>query len=271
MEQAAALVVSRVPSAEVFVTERQGHARDLTHAALGRGASVVVAWGGDGTINEVASALAFRDASLAIVPSGSGNGLARELGIPFDAGAALDVAFGTRERTMDAGELDGRLFFNIAGCGLDARIARRFAELNGARRGVARYFEITARELTGFEPDEYTIVTDGVARRVRPLIVAFANARQYGNGAMIAPSARIDDGQLDMVVVGHRAPWKVLLQVPRLFLGQIGRVSDVTTTRATEVELISWQPILCHVDGEPLLGGGSVKVRVRPHALKVRC
>lgn len=271
VEHAAALVVSRVADADVFVTERPGHARELTHAAIGRGASLVVAWGGDGTVNEVASALAFQNASLAIVPSGSGNGLARELGIPCDHRAALDVALGAGERTMDAGELDGRLFFNIAGCGLDARIARQFAEANGQRRGFVRYLEIAAREIAGFQPDEYLIVVDGMARRARPLIVAFANARQYGNGAMIAPSVCIDDGRLDVVVVGHRSPWLTLMQAPRLFLGQIGRVSDVTMTPATEVELSSPQPVLCHVAGEPHLGGRSVKVRVRPRALKVRC
>src|SRR5262245_20218832 len=101
--------------AEVFLTERGGHARELATGALERGATVVVAWGGDGTVNEVAAALAFRHAALGVVPSGSGNGLARELGIPTDPAAALTIALAGRLRVIDCGELDGRLFVNVAG------------------------------------------------------------------------------------------------------------------------------------------------------------
>ena len=269
-EQAAALLASRSIEADVFVTERAGHARELTQTALTRGASLVIAWGGDGTINEIASVLAFRDASLGIVPSGSGNGLARELRTPFAPAAAFAVALAGRERTIDAGELDGRLFFNIAGCGLDARVASRFAA-NESRRGFFRYLEIAVREVVSFVPDEYVVRTDGVATRTRPLMVAFANARQYGNGALIAPSARIDDGYLDLVIIGHRSPLSILVQVPRLFLGQIERVKGVTTTRAREIEVTSATNVLCHLDGEPHLAGRSVQVRIRPRAVRVRC
>src|SRR5207244_3720618 len=126
--QASTLLSSRGQDpSNVFITERVGHARDLAHAAIDRGISTIVAWGGDGTMNEVGTALAFKDAAIALVPSGSGNGLARHLGIPFDPAAALDVACSGRERTIDAGEIGERLFFNIAGIGLDARVAHRFA------------------------------------------------------------------------------------------------------------------------------------------------
>lgn len=269
-EQAAALVEVHGAEAEVFLTQRVGHARELAEGALSRGASLVVAWGGDGTVNEVGSALAFRDASLGIVPSGSGNGLARELGVPLDPTAAFAALLDGREQTIDAGELDGRLFFNIAGCGLDARVAYRFAANGLVRRGFTRYLEVAVSELFGFVPDEYTISANGEVTRARPLMVAFANARQYGNGALIAPSARVDDGQLDLVIVGNRSLLKTLCHVPRLFLGQIERVPGVTTIRASEIELSSATDVLCHVDGEPHLGGRLVKVRVRPQALRVK-
>src|SRR5207244_11505013 len=117
--QASTLLSSRGQDpSNVFITERGGHAREIARAAIDRGISTIVAWGGDGTMNEVGTALAFTDAAIALVPSGSGNGLARDLGIPFNAAAALDVAFGGTDRTIDAGEIDGRLFFNIAGMGL---------------------------------------------------------------------------------------------------------------------------------------------------------
>ena len=119
-------------------------------------------------------------------------------------------------------------------------------------------------------PDEHTIVTDGAPLRERTLLIAIANARQYGNGAIIAPDARVDDGRLDVVVVAHRSPVRALLQVPRLFLGQIARVPGVTIRPATEVEITSARQVLYHVDGEPFVGGASIRGRIRPRALRIK-
>ena len=218
-ERTASLVAERGLDAQVLVTERPGHARELTLALLAQGVNTVVAWGGDGTVNEVAAALAFRDATLVVVPGGSGNGLARELRIPFDPGRAFAVAFEGRACCIDAGELDGRLFFNVAGIGLDARVAHRFAAGGLARRGFGRYLTVTAQELFTYKPDYHTVVTDGTALHVRAMLIAVANARQYGNGAVIAPAARVDDGKLDVVIVAARSPLAALAQVPRLFKG----------------------------------------------------
>jgi YegS/Rv2252/BmrU family lipid kinase len=269
-EKAAAFLVARGVEPEVFLTERMGHARELAVSAVSHGVTLVIAWGGDGTINEVASALAFGPVPLGVVPSGSGNGLARELGIPFDPERALAVALGDREIVIDAGELDGRLFFNIAGIGLDARVAHEFTAGGLVRRGFARYLEITVRELFTYRPDEHTIVTDGESQRERALLIAIANARQYGNGALIAPEARIDDGRLDVVVIADRSPLRALLQVPRVFMGQIARVPGVTIRRATEVEITSARPVLYHVDGEPFVGGASLRAHVQPRGLRVK-
>ena len=208
---------------EVFVTERAGHARELARAALGRGVRLVLPWGGDGTVNEVASVVAFTDAAIGIIPSGSGNGLSRELKIPFEPAAAFEIALTGRDRVIDAGELDGHLFFNIAGIGLDARVAHRFAAAGLVRRGFWRYLEITAQELFTDDPDEHTVVVDGVPTRGRALLIAIANGRQYGNGAIIAPHARLDDGRLDVVVVSQRSVAAALLQVPRVFSGTVDR------------------------------------------------
>jgi len=269
-EKAAALLLARGREPDVFLTERVGHARELAASALSHGVPLVIAWGGDGTINEVASVLAFSPAALGVIPSGSGNGLARELGIPFEPEKALAVALDGRELVIDAGELDGRLFFNIAGIGLDARVAHEFAAGGLVRRGFARYLEITARELFTYQPDEHTIVTDGEPQRERALLIAIANARQYGNGAIIAPEARVDDGLLDVVVIAHRSPLRALMQVPRVFLGQIARVPGVTMRRAADVEITSARPVLYHVDGEPFVGGASIRARIQPRALRVK-
>jgi len=110
--------------AEVFITEGVGHARDLAKAAVGRGARLVMAWGGDGTINEVASALAFDEIPLGIIPAGSGNGLARELGVHPRPERAIADALAAEPRPMDLGEIEGRLFANTAGAGFDAHITK---------------------------------------------------------------------------------------------------------------------------------------------------
>jgi YegS/Rv2252/BmrU family lipid kinase len=270
-ELAAALIERRRLDAEVFVTERQGHARELAVAARRRGATIFVAWGGDGTVNEVGSALVGSDAALAIVPSGSGNGLARELNIPFDPAAAFDVVFAGRSRVIDAGELDGHLFFNIAGLGLDACIAHRFAESGLERRGFLRYLELAAREVRAFTPINYDLTTDGQHLRVRPLLIALANARQYGNGALIAPEAKLDDGKLDVVVVNHQSPWRVLLHSRRLFQGTVAQVPGVSMSKASLVVISSDAPLVYHVDGEPHVGGRCITAAVHAGALRMIC
>ena len=269
-EHAASLLERRGLAADVFLTERPGHARELAAAALARDVSTIVAWGGDGTVNEVASTMAFRNAALAIVPSGSGNGLARDLGVPLDPDRAFAIATGGRDRCIDAGELDGRLFFNIAGIGLDARVAHRFAAGGLLRRGFLRYLEITALELFTHEAEDHTIVTDGTSIRVRVLLIAIANSRQYGNGAIIAPDARLDDGLLDVVVISDRSALKAMFQAPRLFSGHIARVPGVTMRPAAEIEVTSAKPVLYHVDGEPYVGAASIAARPRSRALRVK-
>jgi YegS/Rv2252/BmrU family lipid kinase len=268
-ELAASFMASQGVDGQVCITERPGHARELAMAALTQGVTSVVAWGGDGTVNEVGASLTFRDATLGVIPSGSGNGLARELRIPFEPKAALDVALNGREVRIDAGELDGRLFFNVAGIGLDARVAHRFAANGLQRRGLRRYAAITAHELFTYEPDCHTIVTDGRMQRVRTLLIAIANARQYGNGALIAPAARLDDGRLDVVVVSARPAWQALLQLPQVFMGRIGSVRGVTISTAVDIHVTSGHPVIYHVDGEPYVGAAAVAARPWPAALRV--
>jgi diacylglycerol kinase (ATP) len=269
-ERAAAFLLGHGVEGEVFVTERGGHARELALAALSRGITRCIAWGGDGTVNEVASALAFTGASLAIVPSGSGNGLSREVGIPFDPKAAFKIAVSGRDRVIDAGEIEGRLFFNLAGVGLDARVAHQFAATGLERRGFRRYLEIASSEIFTRSQHECVIATDTGSRQARVLLIAIANGRQYGNGALIAPEARIDDGLLDVVVVDDRSPWSVLWHAPKMFRGRLAEVPGVTMSVATRVEIASTVPLIFHVDGEPCVGGSSVSARIRPGALRVR-
>ena len=270
--KAAALLSSRgADPSNVFITERPGHAREIALNALERGASTVIAWGGDGTMNEIGTAVAFRDAALSLVPSGSGNGLARELGIPFDPDAAFDIALRGRERTIDAGEIDGRLFFNVAGVGLDARVAHAFAVNGLEKRGFARYLQLTMRELAAYRPDVLTVSTRAGSMCNPSLLVAIANGRQYGNGAIIAPRAKLDDGRFDVVTISGRSLLRATLELPFVFMGIVDKVAGVKIETADSVDITSSHPIVYHLDGEPIAGTLGIAARVRPGALKIRC
>lgn len=256
---------------EVLVSERTGHARDLAHGAVARGATIVCAWGGDGTVNEVSSALAFGSASLAIVPAGSGNGLARELRIPKQPAAALGVAVHGVDRTIDAGELGGRLFVNLAGIGFDAAIARRFADRAPGRRGFFPYLLIAAREMVTYTSERYSVVTGNESWEGRAFMIVLANARQYGNGAFIAPQARPDDGRLDLVVVETTSRAQLLRRIPRVFKGTLaGEPGVIRMMRVEDVEIATSGHPWMHVDGEPAALPGCVRGRVHPGAIRVR-
>jgi diacylglycerol kinase (ATP) len=252
---------------EIFVTEAVGHARDLAAAAARRGATLVIAWGGDGTINEVASALAFGGVPLGIIPAGSGNGLARELGVDPRPERALAEALSATPRVMDVGDVEGRLFVNIAGIGVDAFVASRFSLAR--RRGFLGYINITARALATYVPTTYRMTSGETSVTARALLVTIANSAQFGNGARIAPGARVDDGLLDLVVVEERWRMATILQLPRLFTGTADRIRGCTTQRIREVIIEADEPMTYHVDGEPVVGGNRLTARVHPGALQV--
>jgi YegS/Rv2252/BmrU family lipid kinase len=252
---------------DVFVTEGVGHGRQLATEAVARGARLVVAWGGDGTINEVASALAFGTVPIGIVPAGSGNGLARELGVSRTPERALADALAARSQAMDLGEVNGHLFANLAGIGFDAHIASRFA--SSQRRGFLGYARITARALTSYVPLRYRISSDKGQQDVRAVLVTIANSAQFGNGALIAPGARVDDGELDLVVFEERSRFRTVCALPRLFNGTVERVRGCRIDRIREVTIDADQPMTFHVDGEPVAGGTSLRARVHPGALRI--
>jgi YegS/Rv2252/BmrU family lipid kinase len=255
--------------ATMRVTSHQGHALVLARDAASRGVPVVVAWGGDGTVNEVASGLAFTDTALGIVPAGSGNGLARQLGLPWAVDEALAVAFTGDARRIDLGELNDRLFVNVAGIGFDARVARAFNAERTSGWGLPRYVRLALREVGSYEPQTYHVTCDGLTVDVHAYVVAVANSAQYGNGARIAPHARIDDGVLDVVVVNVAPVWKLFLGARRLFDGSIARAREVRTLSLREGEIASATPMPIHVDGEPLDAVTHARVRVRRGALLV--
>jgi diacylglycerol kinase (ATP) len=254
--------------AEIQVTERADHAHELSQAAVRSGAELVIAWGGDGTINEVARALVRSEAALGIVPGGSGNGLARELGVPFDPRQAIARALRSPHRTIDAGELGGRLFFNVAGVGLDAHVAGAVARrLN--HRGLLPYTIATGRDLLRYLPVDYSIDADGRSFRTTAMLVALGNSKQYGLGARVAPAAILDDGLLDLVIIEDRGFAGNLVRLPSLFSGRLDTQRGVNVLKVRDVRIRSERPMMFHVDGEAFDGGLELVARVHAGALRV--
>ena len=277
-ERAARALEHTGAKADIRLTEHGGHAYEMAMEAAAAGIELVIAWGGDGTVNEVARAIVqstqqappgHRQPALGIVPAGSGNGLARALGIPFNPSAAIERAIRSEARTIDAGELGGRLFLNIAGIGLDAHVAA-LVSTRVNHRGLLPYLKASAGDLLRYKPADYTITADTDTFEVSALVLALANSTQYGFGAAIAPAARLDDGSLDLVIVEDRTLRGNLLRIPSLVLGRLNRQEGIRTRLVREVTIRAREPMLFHVDGEAVQGADMLIARVHPGALRLR-
>lgn len=255
---------------EIRTTESAGHARLLAEEAVRDGVTTVLAVGGDGTANEVATGLMGTTTALALVPVGSGNGLARTLGIPLEPARALESLEGAMVRSMDVGLVNGRPFLNVAGAGFDAAVGAAFHAhgKRGGRRGVFTYVRLGLSKL-GYRAEDWSLSMGGQAYAGRALIVAFVNGRQYGGGAIIAPRARLDDGLLDVIVVEDAPRTEVLLNAPRVFLGTIEGYRRYRHWTAASAVLTAGGSFDHHRDGEPEPEGLRLEVAVRPRNLRV--
>jgi diacylglycerol kinase (ATP) len=263
---------------DIRITNGPDDAHRFTAEAIQAGAGLVVAWGGDGTVNGCASAAAGTGVPLAIIPGGSGNGLARDLSIPLHARGAFEIAATGKVRSIDAGDLHGSLFFNVAGVGFDARIADRLAA-PGARRGLLGYIVATLGELRSYEPGRYSIhnAFDVEGKALAPdivdhpaLFIALANSRQYGNGAQIAPKALLDDGMIEIVVVEPQSGLSIMRQVPSFFRGTLREGPGLLMRSASSMDIACSHPIRFHVDGEPRQGPELISLKTRRSVLTVK-
>jgi YegS/Rv2252/BmrU family lipid kinase len=264
-------VADRRLNAEIVLTQGPGHATALAREAVEAGCDRVVAVGGDGTMNEVAQAMLHSRAALALVPCGSGNGLARHLGLPASHLEALELAADESAgvKLLDTGSAAGRPFFNVMGFGLDADVSRRFNKL--IRRGLPAYARTAFAAFVQRRSEFCTIVSGSRTESLEVLLVTVANSEQYGNGAVIAPGARVDDGQLDLIAVRPVGLWAAAFLAGRLFLGNLDKSSRVRRFRGARFEIERPAPGLIHTDGECHAAGAKVDVVVLPGSLRVVC
>ena len=252
------------PSIEIALTQAGGHATILARSFLAAGAEVIVAWGGDGTINEVAGSLLGTPAALGIVAAGSGDGVARSLGLPIAPEAALRIALGPSAAAIDVGYLGDRHFLNVAGIGFDAEVGARFNQR--AIRGAAGYFAVGLSAVWSYQPESYVINLDGRSMEGPRFLVAFANGRQYGNGLVLAPAA---DPVLDAVIVDSGTPFRQLWRARRMGIRRHAPAQGLHRFKVQSAS-VSGPTLACHVDGETFHASGTLNVRLEPRRLLVK-
>lgn len=253
--------------AEVRITEARGHAAELAREALRSGCRRIVAVGGDGTLNEVAGVLAGTAATFGLVPTGSGNGLARHLGLPLGLEPSLAIALDGEADEIDTGLVNGHRFCNVMGTGFDAEIGRIFN--TSSRRGLVSYVQAVLRAFLSYPLHHYIVRDASGERRVPAFLLTVANSTQYGNNARIAPDARVDDGLLDLVAVTSRQPKDCLGVAVRLFTGAVGGSPHVVMRRSGRFTIERDSPGLIHTDGEVHEEGRLLEVEVQPRSLRM--
>lgn len=235
--------------------------------AVSQGFTVIAAVGGDGTVNAVGQALMGSTAALAVIPAGSGNGFARNLGIPLRPSAALRLLCAPRFMRIDAGMINNRYFFNMAGMGLDAEISTCFAGLTA--RGTPRYFLAGLRTFFRYKPAAIRMHAENETFSARPLVLSIANGAQYGSGAVIAPRAHPADGKLDVCLIEMLPAWKAIANLHRLFDGTIHTMPGYHSFQTCALRIERAAPGLIQVDGEPCEASAVLEVRVLPGKLLV--
>lgn len=251
---------------EVINTTHAGHGYEVSRQAANN-FDLVVAVGGDGTVNEIGRGLIGTQTALGIIPTGSGNGLARHLEIPFKINRALQALNESTIRAIDVIRINGFYSFNVAGIGFDAYISHKFA--NRKNRGPLAYMQLITKEFATYKSSVYRVTIDGKTQEWDAFLISFANSTQYGNNVHIAPQALIDDGLIDVCYIRDFPK----LTAPALLISLLDQSIDQNKydliVKARKVKIHHPLNLLGHVDGEPVHLGKDVEVEILPLSLKV--
>ena len=252
---------------EIIFTEYAGHAAEIAKTRAEAGIDIVVAVGGDGTVNEVARSLVHTKTALGIIPCGSGNGLARHLCIPLDAKKAIGLLNEAKIEAFDYGIINDMPFFCTCGMGFDAFISLKFAE--AGKRGPITYVENVLKEGLSYKPETYEVKDETGATKYKAFLIACANASQYGNNAYIAPGATMKDGEMDVIIM---EPFDAL-DAPQiaadLFMKTLGNNSKIKTFRTKQLHIHRKEPGAIHYDGDPIMTGEDVDVHIEHQGINI--
>ena len=252
---------------EIQLTCYAGHAAEIAKSCVERQADVAVAVGGDGTVNEVARSLTHSQTALAIMPCGSGNGLARHLCIPMDLKKSIDIINANNVEVFDYGIINELPFFCTCGMGFDAFISLKFAE--AGKRGPVTYLENVLKEGLNYRPETYEVEDESGTKKYKAFLIACANASQYGNNAYIAPGATMQDGELDVIIM---EPFNAL-DAPQvaadLFMKTLTNNSKIKTFRTKRLHITRSEPGAIHYDGDPIMTGKDIDVHIEPQGIRI--
>ena len=256
-------------SVEYSFTNHPGHATELSSKASMDGFDLIVAVGGDGTVNEVAQGILGSITPLGIIPVGSGNGMARELGISMNMHQSARMLFEGKNLQLDVCRLNKQHFLCTSGIGFDAMIADKMSKASS--RGFLRYVQLVIQESIKFKPFDIRMKIDGVIIAEQVFLITFANASQFGNNAFIAPGASMTDGLIDVVVV-KKFPkiWMPVFAVA-LFTKLIPKLPFVDCYKAKNIELEMADTTVFHYDGEPGKLNVPALVFIDTQKIVVRC
>ncbi|MBK6965382.1 MAG: diacylglycerol kinase family lipid kinase [Bacteroidales bacterium] len=252
---------------EIRLSESAIHVQELSKEAAAAGVDIIVAVGGDGTLNQVVKGMIGSQATLALVPAGSGNGLARHLGVPIDVEQSIKLIVEGKTQLIDTVNLNDNLFVSIAGVGFDALVAKRFSQVT--RRGFFSYFKIVTNEYTYYRPRKYRMEIDGKKVIRQALFVSFANTNQFGYNTIISPEAKIDDGLVDVCIVKKVPLFYAPKVVGLLLVRRIDSSGFVEIIRARNIKLTRNKNRVVNIDGEPVKLTKDLEISVNPLSLKI--
>ncbi len=252
---------------DIVISQFPGEAREMMQKRLNE-YDVFVSAGGDGTVNEVSGELINTGKHLGMIAIGSGNGLARELGIPLNYKRALRVLQKARPRIIDSVRINSRTFINMAGVGFDATIARRFEGFG--KRGICPYIRIIPQSLVSYKPQNYEIIIDGRQIFRTAYMVSIANTTQFGGGAHICPPAKPDDGILNIVILNPFRYNRIPGMAYSLFTGRIERSKALEIYSCKKI-FIKGDNLCTHIDGEPVELGDELEISIIPQSISVLC
>lgn len=261
------LIDHSVVEPDFIETGKQGEATIIVKEKVKEGIKRFVAVGGDGTVNEVARGLVNTKAAVGIIPTGSGNGLARHLGIPLSLQGAVRLLSTACPVSIDYCLINGTPFFCTAGVGFDAMIGHEFSLLG--KRGFFSYLRLILARFISYTPQKYIIRINGSEIRKDLFLVAFANSSQYGNRAVIAPDADVRDGYMDVSMLSPFPFYRAVDIGIRLLTKKIDSCRYVEIVRCKEVSVERESPGYVHFDGEPMITGRHIDVKIIPGGLNV--
>ena len=251
---------------DYLYTERAKHATELAQQAVHENINVVVAVGGDGTMNECAKGLLGSQTALAVLPCGSGNGFAFHFGMERDINKAIKQLNISDFKTIDSCTANGVPFFNVSGIGFDAHIANLFATTKV--RGFSSYIKLVLRECANYPAQDYLLEYDGKKEVYNAVIISWANASQFGNGAQISPESKVDDGLTEICVLKDFKRYLVPVLLYRLFTGKIHQSKYMTIIKTKSISIFC-QNGQSHLDGEGQDLGKEILIDTHPKTLKV--